>query len=77
MSEPRKSRLSGRGWFTKYLPPWSAGLANSLASGTSTLGKHIREGVVVRPVEERVMTNGKRCVLKLHGEEFLLRNKLG
>jgi RNA ligase (TIGR02306 family) len=59
-----------------YRGPWSGGLANSLASGASTLGKHIREGVVVRPVEERVMSNGRRCVLKLHGEEFLLRNKL-
>lgn len=58
-----------------YRGPWAAGLAHSLASGTSTLGKHIREGVVVRPVKERTMTDGRRCVLKLHGEEFLLRNK--
>jgi len=60
---------------TLYRGPWSPGLASTHSSGHSTLGKHIREGFVVRPVLERRMANGKRCVLKMHGEEFLERNK--
>jgi tRNA-binding EMAP/Myf-like protein len=44
----------------------------SYADGKSTIAKHFREGIVIRPLsEERQM--GPRLVLKLIGQEYLLR----
>lgn len=60
-----------------YRGPWSAGL-RALANGQSTLDpSHIREGIVVRPVRERFDSKLGRVILKLHGEEFLLKTGKG
>lgn len=51
--------------------PWDPEL-RSLAEGRSTLDdRHIREGIVVRPVKERWDRRIGRVILKLHGEGFL------
>ncbi|RYE90040.1 MAG: hypothetical protein EOO75_10780 [Myxococcales bacterium] len=52
--------------------PWSDDL-RALAEGPSTLAGHVREGFVVRPVQERQDLEMGRVVLKLIGEGFLLR----
>jgi RNA ligase (TIGR02306 family) len=53
--------------------PWSRDLL-SLCEGTSTLGGHIVEGFVVKPVRERVSHMG-RVILKMVGEGYLTRKK--
>jgi RNA ligase (TIGR02306 family) len=56
-----------------YRGPWSKELWKH-AEGSSTIAKHIREGFVVRPVKERFHQElGGRVVLKLVGEEYLLK----
>ena len=57
-----------------YRGPWSASLA-SHAEGRSTLAaaNHVREGFVVRPVVERWDERVQRVILKLIGEEYLLK----
>ncbi len=59
-----------------YRGTWN-GLENhkELAEGPSTLDKHVREGFVVKPVQERRVGNNHsdRVALKLHGEGFLLK----
>jgi hypothetical protein len=52
--------------------PWSPELLK-LADGESVLGKHIREGFVVRPIEERREPGLGRVILKCKGEQYLLR----
>lgn len=66
---------------TLHRGPWSEELRN-LAQGTTTLtsvdGKsagHVREGFVVRPVKERWDKHVGRVVLKLVGEDYLLRKE--
>jgi RNA ligase (TIGR02306 family) len=56
-----------------YRGPWNPGL-KSLAEGKTTLGAdHVREGIVIRPVKERVDERIGRVILKYHGEGYLLR----
>jgi hypothetical protein len=57
-----------------YRGPWSAALA-SHAEGKSIVAtaSHIREGFVVRPTMERWDERVQRVILKLIGEEYLLR----
>jgi len=57
-----------------YRGPWNKDLFKH-AEGKSTLcNDHCREGFVVRPVEERYDRRVGRVVLKLHGEEYLLKH---
>jgi len=54
--------------------PWNKEKAYELAEGSSTLdNKHVREGVVIRPVFERRHDKLGRVILKLHGEGFLTK----
>jgi tRNA-binding EMAP/Myf-like protein len=57
-----------------YRGPWSPELTK-LAEGNSTMegAKHVREGFVVRPLQERVDPRFGRVQLKLHGEGYLTR----
>ncbi|MDM7992960.1 MAG: RNA ligase family protein [Candidatus Fermentibacter sp.] len=55
---------------------WSTDLRR-LAEGESRLAAHVREGMVVRPAAERYDERVGRVILKLHGEDFLLRGKKG
>ncbi len=52
--------------------PWEPGF-RTLAEGRSLIGSHIREGFVVKPVRERRQPHGARVILKMVGEEYLLR----
>lgn len=45
------------------------------ADGQSVLGSNIREGFVVRPVTERYDLRHGRVILKLKGEEYMLKKK--
>jgi RNA ligase (TIGR02306 family) len=56
-----------------YRGPWDKAKAYELAEGDSTLGKHVREGVVIRPIVERQHDKLGRVILKLHGEGFLTK----
>lgn len=57
-----------------YRGPWSMGLSH-LAEGPTVIadGANVREGFVVRPVQERWDDRVGRVILKLHGEGYLLR----
>lgn len=57
-----------------YRGPWSHELA-SLAEGESTLSGagNVREGFVVKPIQERFDDRIGRVILKLHGEGYLTR----
>ncbi len=57
-----------------YVGPWLESLTR-LAEGVSTLGQHVREGFVVRPLRERHDPLVGRVVLKMHGEGFLTRKE--
>lgn len=54
-----------------YHGPWSTDLLR-LCEGKSTLGGHVVEGFVVKPVRERVSHMG-RVILKMVGEGYLTR----
>jgi RNA ligase (TIGR02306 family) len=58
-----------------YRGPWSKDVLK-LANGRTTYSgaNHIREGFVVRPIKERQERMG-RVVLKVIGEEYLLKDK--
>lgn len=57
-----------------YRSGYDAATITALAEGKSTLdSRHCREGVVVRTATERWDDAAGRCVLKLHGQDFLLR----
>lgn len=58
---------------TLYRGPWSYDLL-SLAEGKTVIGdgKHVREGIVIRPVKERRAHFG-RVILKMVGEGYHLR----
>ena len=52
-------------------------LVRELAAGKTTLaGKHIREGVVVKPEKERKDPRIGRVVLKYLSDAYLLNDKL-
>jgi RNA ligase (TIGR02306 family) len=56
-----------------YRGPWSSSLLE-LAEGKTVLGSdHVREGFVVRPVQERWEHSVGRVILKMVGEGYLLR----
>lgn len=57
-----------------FVGPWNKELWN-LADGKSTIGDHIREGFVVRPVKERVDTHAGRVILKIKGETYMIKKK--
>jgi RNA ligase (TIGR02306 family) len=52
--------------------PFSLGQIRALSEGSTTLGEdHIREGVVVKPVQERMHTKVGRLCLKYIGDQYL------
>ncbi len=55
-----------------YRGPWSDSL-RTMANGKSTIAEHMREGFVVRPTRERRSDRLGRVILKLVGEDYLLR----
>jgi hypothetical protein len=57
-----------------YRGPWRSDL-RALAEGSSTFAKHVREGIVIKPVHERREELLGRVILKLHGEGFSTRKK--
>jgi len=56
-----------------YRGPFSREKLLEYTSGTTTLGEHIREGVVARPVVERHHPELGRVILKSVSEAYLLR----
>ena len=52
--------------------PFGMEKAKELADGKSTMGKHIREGIVVYPVKERTNPRIGRAILKFIGTEYQL-----
>jgi len=64
---------------TLYRGPWLGLEAHeALADGPNNLnGKHIREGFVVKPTIERWNPEVGRVILKLHGQEWLLKKGKG
>ena len=56
-----------------YRGPWNESLL-SHADGRSTLTDHIREGFVVTPVAEEFSEEIGRVILKVVGQDFLLKN---
>lgn len=67
-----------------YRGPWQAGVETNrsincpmwkYAEGKSSIGENIREGFVVRPVNERYEGRFGRVILKLKGEEYMLKKK--
>jgi len=57
-----------------YIGPWSLDLV-TYAEGKSTIpgANHVREGIVVKPLQERIDPQFGRVILKLHGEGYLTR----
>ena len=55
-----------------YVGPYSFQKVSELADGKSTMAEHIREGVVVKPLVERVDAKVGRAVLKYIGTEYSL-----
>lgn len=58
-----------------YRGPWKGQEMWALADGTSLIGDHIREGFVVRPLNERVDPRHGRTIYKHKGETYLLKKK--
>ena len=58
-----------------YRGPWHGISDWALAEGQSTIADHIREGFVVKPVDDILFCEevGGRLILKLHGEGYLTR----
>ncbi len=58
-----------------YDGPYDYDVLAALAEGDTIVGggKHIREGVVVRPVQERRLPSGERMIAKFISEAYLLR----
>lgn len=55
-----------------YRGPYDMGKMKELADGKSTMANHIREGIVVYPVEERTDPKVGRAVVKIIGTEYEL-----
>ncbi len=59
-----------------YRGPWKGLEAHKeLGEGKSSLGDHLKEGYVVRPIQERLDENGDRVVYKYISEEYLLKTR--
>jgi RNA ligase (TIGR02306 family) len=58
-----------------YDGPYDYETLRAIAEGDTVVGnyKHMREGLVVRPVHERTMPNGDRVIAKFISEKYLLR----
>ena len=58
-----------------YQGKFSYDIIKELSKGNTTLGNqsHIREGVVVKPVEERTHDNLGRVILKFINDDYLIR----
>ncbi len=56
-----------------YSGPYNPDIIEELAEGQSQLGPCIREGIVIRPQEERWDPGLGRVIEKLHGQGYLLR----
>jgi tRNA-binding EMAP/Myf-like protein len=56
-----------------YRGPFVPEVLEPLSDGKSTIASHFREGIVIRPVMERRHPRCGRLVLKLVGQEYLLR----
>lgn len=57
-----------------YRGPWNINLL-SLAEGKSSIGDHIKEGFIVKPVQERWDAECGRVVFKMKGEDYMLGRK--
>lgn len=55
-----------------YRGPWNQDKAFELADGPSTMASHMREGVVVKPIKERIDPKVGRAVVKIIGVEYSL-----
>jgi RNA ligase (TIGR02306 family) len=51
--------------------PFDMAELENRANGISAIGNHIREGIVVKPMLERRDDLLGRCILKLHGSDYL------
>lgn len=58
-----------------YRGPYDANLIAQMAEGQSTIGEHIKEGVIVRPERETFSPNVGRLILKIKGQDYLLRKE--
>jgi RNA ligase (TIGR02306 family) len=56
-----------------YVGPYNPEIIEPLAEGKSTIASNIREGVVIKPVNERWDHRLGRVVMKLVGQGYLLR----
>lgn len=55
-----------------YIGPWDVSLLEKYGSGQSMIGNHIKEGIVVRPIEEKYNENMVgRLILKYHSPLFM------
>ena len=56
-----------------YRGPWSPELIDEFSDGDSAIGSGIREGIVIKPVEERKDTRTGRVILKSISGDYLTR----
>ena len=56
-----------------YSGPYSEDVLKEVTSGKSTIGNHLREGVVIRPKKEREDIEIGRVILKSVSDDYLLR----
>lgn len=56
-----------------YRGPYDPALVEPLCDGKSLIAGHFREGIVIRPTQERRHPSTGRVILKLVGQEYLLR----
>jgi len=55
-----------------YRGPFSREILHSLIRGQSTIGNHIREGCVIKPIKERFHPRLGRVILKCINDDYLL-----
>lgn len=60
---------------TLYMGPYSEQIVLDNVSGKSTIASHIREGVVIKPVNERYDHKVGRVILKAVSPEYLAKEK--
>jgi tRNA-binding EMAP/Myf-like protein len=56
-----------------YRGPYDPAVVEPLCDGKSLIADHFREGIVIRPEQERCHPSIGRVILKLVGQEYLLR----
>lgn len=56
-----------------YIGKWHKELMK-LANGKTTLAEHVREGIVIKPIEERFDGKTGRVILKHISEEYLMKD---